>query len=62
MTRVIVVLACFRRFIFAPESTIFNVFLIGEFGGVLIQFIKLTMGLLILILLIVAPNRHLRPF
>ena len=58
----ILVVACFSRCIFAPESTIASIFLLGEFGGAPIQFTKLILGLLISILLIIAPNRHLRPF
>ena len=37
---------CFAMCVFAPESEIDIVFLIGEFGGVLIHFIKLILGLL----------------
>ena len=58
MTGGIFVVACFARCIFAPESTIAGVFLLGEFGGVLIQLIKIISGLLISILLIIAPNRN----
>ena len=47
MTGAIVVVACFSRYKFALESEIAIVFLLGEFGGVSIQFIKLVLGLLI---------------
>ena len=47
MTGAIVVVACFSRCIFAPESASANVFLLGELGGVPIQFVKLNLGLLI---------------
>ena len=39
--------ACFDRYIFAPESAISSVLLLGEFDGVLIQYIKLILVLLI---------------
>ena len=58
----IVVVACFARCIFAPVSIIASVLLLGKLGGVLIQFIKLILGLLISILIIIAPNRHLHLF
>ena len=61
-TRAIVVVACFARCILSPESMIASVFLLGEFSGVLIQFIELILGLLISILLIIDPNRHSHPF
>ena len=62
VTGVIVLVYCLDRCIFAPESAISSVFLLREFGGVPIQYIKLILGLLISILFIVAPNRHLNPF
>ena len=58
----IVVVACFARCIFAPEFAIPSVFLLGDFGGVPIKFIKLVFVLLILILLIISPNLHSHPF
>ena len=58
---VIVVVDSVAGCIFTPESAISSVFLPGEFGGVLIQFIKLILGLLLLMLLIISPNRHLHP-
>ena len=62
MTGYIFVVAYFDRCIFTPESTIDSVFLLGEFGGFPIRFIKLILGLLISILFIIAHNRHLHPF
>ena len=62
MTGSIVLVAFLVRCIFAPESLIGSVFLLGEFGGVPIQFIKLILGLLISTLFIIAPNRHPCPF
>ena len=58
MTGVIVVVDFLDRCIFMPESAIASVFLLGEFGWVLIQFIKLILGLLISILFISSPNRN----
>ena len=54
--------AYFSRCIFEPESAIDNMLLHRGLVGVLIKFIKLIIELLILILLLVAPNRHLQPF
>ena len=62
MTGTIVVADFFDRCIFAPESSISSLVLLGEFGGFPIQFIKLVLGLLISILFIISPNRHLYPF
>ena len=62
MPGAIVVVACFYRCIFTPDSVIASVFLLGEFGGVPIQIIKLILGLLILILLIISPNSHYHTF
>ena len=62
MTRAIVVVACFARCIFSPESEFSSILLIGYFGGVPIQFIKLILGLLITILLMITPKLHLHPF
>ena len=62
MTGYIVVVAFFARCIFTPESTIASVLLLGEFGGVPIQFIKPILGLIISNLLIIAPNRNSHPF
>ena len=42
-----VVVACFSRFIFAPESRIASMLLLGVLSGVSIKFIKLILGLLI---------------
>ena len=42
-----VVVACFSRCIFAPESVVASIFLLGLLCGVLIQFIKLILGLLV---------------
>ena len=44
------VMACFYRCIFAAECAITSVFLLVEFGGVPINFIKLILGLQISIL------------
>ena len=62
ITGAIVLVACFASCIFEPAYIIDSMLLIGEFGGVLIQFIKLILELLISILLIIAPNRHSHPF
>ena len=62
ITRDIVVVACFVKCIFAPESDIASMLLLGDLGGVLIKFIKIILGLLISILLIITPNRHSHPF
>ena len=61
-TWAIVVVAYFDRCIFAPEAEIYILSLLGELGGVSIQFIKIILWLLISILLIIAPNRHSHPF
>ena len=58
----IVVVDCFVRCIFSPESTISRMLLLGEFYGVPIQFIKLILGLLTSILFIISPNHHSHPF
>ena len=44
----------FGRCIIAPDSVIASMFLLGKFGGVPIQFIKIISGLLISILLIIS--------
>ena len=62
MTVAFVGVACLNRFIFEPESAIASVFLLGELGGVLILLIKLGLGVLILILFMISPNRNLHPF
>ena len=62
MAEVIVVVDCLDRCIFAPRSEISIKYLLVESGGVPILLIKIILGLLILILFIIAPNRHLRPF
>ena len=58
ITGAIVVVACFASCIFAPESEISSMLLLGTFCGVQIKFIKIFLGLLISILLNIAPNRH----
>ena len=58
----ILVVALFNRCIFAPESAIASILLLGVLYGLSIKFIKLILGLLIPILFISAPNRHLHPF
>ena len=40
MTGAIVLVACFSRCIFAPDSAISSMFLLGEFGGVPIQLLN----------------------
>ena len=62
ITWVVVVVDCFDRCIFAPESEISSVLLPGEYVGVPIQFIKLILVLLISILSTIGPNHHLSPF
>ena len=62
ITGAVVRVACFSRCTFATESEIASMLLLGGLGGVLIQFIKLILGLLISILFIAAPNHHLHPF
>ena len=62
ITGYISVVACFSRYIFAPESAIYSMFLQEEFGGVPIHFIKLFLGLLLSILLVITPNCHSHPF
>ena len=62
VTGVIVGAACLDGCMFAPESEISSVYLLGKLGGLKILFIKLILGVLILILLFIAPNRHLHPF
>ena len=62
ITGYIAVVACFSRYIFAPESAIYSMFLLEEFGGVPIHFIKLFLGLLISILLVITPTCHSHPF
>ena len=61
-TGTIVGVACLARCIFAPESAISSMLVLVGLGGVLILFIKLILGLLILILLYIAPNCHSHPF
>ena len=49
-TGAIVVVIFFVRCIFSPDSAIASMFLLGEFGGFPIQFIKLTIyGILVTI-------------
>ena len=47
ITGAILVVACFARCIFESKSVIASMLLLGELVGVLIQFIKLILGLLI---------------
>ena len=58
----IVLVACFYKCIFTPESVIASMLLLVRLSGVSIQFIKLILGLLISFLFISAPNHHLHPF
>ena len=58
----LVLFICYCTFLWTDISCLYSVFLLGEFSGVPIKFIKLFLGLLISILLIIAPNRHLHPF
>ena len=62
MTGDIVGVAWLYICMFTHESEIDSVCLLGELVGVSILLIKLILGLLILILFIIAPNRHLHPF
>ena len=62
ITGAILGVACLARCIFAPEYAIASMLLLIWLGGLLIQFIELILGLLILILLTIAPNCHSRPF
>ena len=62
ITGAIAVVDFFARCIFAPYSLIASMLLLGGLGRILIQFIKLILGLLISILFISVPNRHLHPF
>ena len=62
MTGVIVGIALFDRWIFTPESAIYNVYFVAELGGVLILFIKIFLGDILLIIYIINPNHHSRPF
>ena len=55
----IVGVACLVRRIFAPETVIASILVLFGLGGVSIWFVKLILGLLILILLSIAPNRQL---
>ena len=47
---------------FEPKSEIAGVYFLGELGGVTILIIKLILGVPILNLLIIFPNRHTYPF
>ena len=58
----IVVVDFFDWFIFAPESSISSVMLLGEFGEFPIQFIKLISGLLIQILYVINLTAIRTPF
>ena len=61
MTGVMFVVIFFSDCIFTPDSTIYSVLLIGEFGEVLIQSIQLNLGLVILILIIITATHPLDP-
>ena len=52
----------FTRWMFAPEFVIANVQVLGDLVGVLTLLIKLILGVLILIVSIIDPNRHFHPF
>ena len=54
----IVCLPCLTGCMFTTESEIASVCLLGELGEVLILLIKLTLGVIILILFIIVPHRH----
>ena len=58
----IVGVSCIARCIFAPESAISSMLVLVELSGELIWFIKIVLGLLILILLFIALYRHSHPF
>ena len=62
ITRTIVGVACLARCIFALESGISSMVVLVGLCGVWIWSIKLILGLLILILLSIAPNRHSHTF
>ena len=62
LTRAIVGVYLFAICMFAPESAIVSLYLLGKLGGVPILLIKLILGVLILILFSIAPNRHSHPF
>ena len=57
-----VVVACFYRCIFAPDSVISSMLLLEEFGGIPVQLIKLILGLLNSVLSNIALNHHSHPF
>ena len=58
----IVGVAWFSMCIFAPECSVDSMLLLKWLGGLSIQFIKLILGILLLISFIIAPNHHLHPF
>ena len=58
----IVWMACLARCIFSPEPAIAIMVVLVGLGGVSMWFIKLILGLLLLILLSIASNRYSRPF
>ena len=62
MTGAIIGVACLDRCMGVTGSEIASLYLLGEVGGVPILFIKLILGLLILILFIISPNHHSHPF
>ena len=61
-TVAIVGVSRFAICVFAPECAIDSIYFLVELGGVPILLIKLILGGLILVLFIIGPNRHLRPF
>ena len=62
MTGAIVGVASFSIWVFTPEFAIASMYFLGELGGVPILLNKLILDVLILILFVIAPNRHLQPF
>ena len=62
ITGVIVGVVLSSRFMFAPDSSIANVYFLGELGRFPILFIKLILVVLVLILFFITPNRNSRPF
>ena len=47
ITGAVLVVACFYRCVFAPDSAIYSILLLVVLGGVWVSFIKLIIGLLI---------------
>ena len=62
ITGAVVFVAFFTISVFTSESEISSMCLLVELGGFLILLIKLILGVLILILFLVSPNPHSRPF